>query len=96
MGDDEVELLEVYYKDEPEDGVKPHKKPDGIRVKSRLQPGELVGGIPIAQAPTGTIPIVREDYSYGYIKVENLQLVGEPGWGMDESPGLELYDPEED
>lgn len=96
IGEGEVEFYEVYFTEEQLRKEKPRGKPGGMRVAEMIKPGELVAGIPIAQAPIRTIQVLRSDGSYGYINIEKLLLVGEPGWGMDEPFGLELYDPEED
>jgi hypothetical protein len=93
IGDADVEYYEVYFTEEQLKKKKPGGKPGGIRVKDLIPPGELVGGIPIAQAPAGTIQVIRGDNTYGYINAKNLILVGEPGWGMDEFNGLELLEP---
>jgi len=95
IGTGPVEVLGVYFKDAPEEGKKPGKKPDAAKVIGYLDPGTLVAGNPLAQAFNNTLPVENEAGLTGFVDQWFLELVGEPGWGSADPGSVELYPAEE-
>lgn len=91
IGTEPAEVLSAYYKDAPEAGKKPGKKPDAARVVGYLEPGTLVAGDPLAQAFNNTLPVEDETGFLGFVDQNRLELVGEPGWGEARPESLDLF-----